>query len=288
MPSSLSLSPSPSHPLALNTCIAYLAPQPLVRTHARCISRSLPRDCLTLSSARRATLAQSRSLYLSLVYLRFLSHTNDISPCSGLDRHTLYSLTQIVYLGQSIQATPTLSTSWRAMLTQSLSLSVCLDWPRSFSDKNDITMFEPNSTYSHCILSHAHRLSRSLSPTRLTLSIARWPYVIGWPCFLPRTKYIYTSVTGSSLKLYLTALTLAKKLNRTISLQSIYICSMNVGPHSLCLSIYMSLDWPRFLTPYLPRVEATTSPSLAKPELFTLRGALQPWINLCRHLFRSV
>ena len=63
----LSLPPSPSHPLALNTCIAYLAPQPLVRTHARCISRSLPRDCLTLSSARRATLAQSRSLYLSLV-----------------------------------------------------------------------------------------------------------------------------------------------------------------------------------------------------------------------------
>ena len=64
----LSLSPpSPSHPLALNTCIAYLAPQPLVRTHARCLSRSLPRDCLTLSSARRATLAQSRSLYLSLV-----------------------------------------------------------------------------------------------------------------------------------------------------------------------------------------------------------------------------
>ena len=96
------------------------------------------------------------------------------------------------------------------------------------------------------------------------------------------------SVTGSSLKLYLTALTLAKKLNRTISLQSIYICSMNVGPHSLCLSIYMSLDCPRFLTPYLPCIEATTSPSLAKPELFTLRGALQPWINLCRHLFRSV
>ena len=64
---SLSLCPSPSHPLALNTCIAYLAPQPLVHTNARCISRSLPRDCLTLSSARRATLAQSRSLYLSLV-----------------------------------------------------------------------------------------------------------------------------------------------------------------------------------------------------------------------------
>ena len=61
------LSLSPSHPLALNTCIAYLAPQPLVRTNARCISRSLPRDCLTLSSARRATLSQSHSLYLSLV-----------------------------------------------------------------------------------------------------------------------------------------------------------------------------------------------------------------------------
>ena len=67
MMSSLSPPTSPSHPLALNTCIAYLAPQPLVRTNAHCISRSLPRDCLTLSSARRATLAQSRSLYLSLV-----------------------------------------------------------------------------------------------------------------------------------------------------------------------------------------------------------------------------
>ena len=175
-------------------------------------------------------------------------------------------------------------------LAQSLSLSLRMSRLTSLflGQKRYITMFEPNSTYSHCILSHAHRLSRSLSPTRLTLSIARRPYVIGCPCFLPRTKYIYTSVTGSSLKLYLTALTLAKKLNQTISLQSIYICSMNVGPHSLCLSIYMSLDWPRFLTPYLPRVEATTSPSLAKPELFTLRGALQPWINLCRHLFRSV
>ena len=199
---------------------------------------------------------------------------------------------QIVYLGQSIQAAPTLSTSCRATLAQYLSLSLSLCMSRLtllfLGQKRYITMFEPNSTYSHCILSHAHRLSRSLSPTRLTLSIVRRTYVIGWPCFLPRTKYIYTSVTGSSLKLYLTALTLAKKLNRTISLQSIYICSMNVGPHSLCLSIYMSLDWPRFLTPYLPRVEATTSPSLAKPELFTLRGALQPWINFCRHLFRSV
>ena len=197
---------------------------------------------------------------------------------------------QSVYLGQSIQATTTLSTSWWATLTQSLSLSLSLSLRMSqltslfLGQKWYITMFEPNSTYSHCILSHTHRLSRSPSPPRLTLLIARRPYVIGWPCFLSRTKYIYTSVTGSSLKLYPTSLTLAKKHNRTIYLQSIYICSINVGPHSLCLSIYMSLDWPRFLTPYLPHIEAT-SPSLAKPKLFTLRGALQPWINLCRHLF---
>ena len=43
------------------------SPLPLVHTHAHCLSRSLPQDCLTLSSARRATLSQSRSLYLSLV-----------------------------------------------------------------------------------------------------------------------------------------------------------------------------------------------------------------------------
>ena len=49
----LSLSPpSPSHPLVLNTCIAYLAPQPLVRTHARCLSRSLPRDCFRSQNRR--------------------------------------------------------------------------------------------------------------------------------------------------------------------------------------------------------------------------------------------
>ena len=119
-------------------------------------------------------------------------------------------------------------------------------------------MFEPNSTYSHCILSHAHRLSRSLSPTRLTLSIARRPYVIGWPCFLPRTKYIYTSVTGSSLKLYLTALILAKKLNRTISLQSIYIFVQWMSDHthfvslSICLSIDLAFSRRIFHTLKLP------------------------------------
>ena len=38
----LSLSPpSPSHPLALNTCIAYVAPQPLVRTHVVYLGHSL-------------------------------------------------------------------------------------------------------------------------------------------------------------------------------------------------------------------------------------------------------
>ena len=104
--------------------------------------------------------------------------------------------------------------------------------------KRYITMFEPNSTYSHCILSHAHRLSRSLSPTRLTLSIARRPYVIGWPCFLPRTKYIYMSVTGSSLKLYLTALTLAKSsIGQYLSRAYIYL--FNECRTTLTLSLYL-------------------------------------------------
>ena len=62
-----------------------------------------------------------------------------------------------------------------------------------------------------------------------------------------------------------------QKPNRTISLQSICIFSKNAGPHSLCLSIYPCLNWPRFLMSYLPHIEAT-SPSLAKLGLFTLRG----------------
>ena len=33
-----------------------------------------------------------------------------------------------------------------------------------------------------------------------------------------------------------------QKLNRTISFQSIYICSMNVGPHSLCLLIDLAFS----------------------------------------------
>ena len=184
-----------------------------------------------------------------------LSHTNDISPCSGLDRHTLYSLTQIVYLGQSIQAAPTLSTSWRATLAQSLPLSLSLCMSRLTSlflgHKRYISMFEPNSTYSYCILSHAHCLSRSLSPTRLTLSIARRPtlaqslslYICNRLTLLPPMHKIYLRVYDWII---FQALSYSphpsQKLNRTISLQSIYIFSMNVGPHSLCLSIYMSLD----------------------------------------------
>ena len=68
--------------------------------------------------------------------------------------------------------------------------------------KRYITMFEPNSTYSHCILSHAHRLSRSLSPTRLTLSIARRPtlaqslslYICNRLTLLPPAHKIYLHV----------------------------------------------------------------------------------------------
>ena len=104
-------------------------------------------------------------------------------------------------------------------------------------------MFQPNSTYLHCILSHTHCLSRSLSPTCLTLSIARQPYVIDWPCFLPRTKYIYTSVTGSSLKLYLTALTLPKSsIGQYISRAYISLQWMSDHTHFVSLSIWLLID----------------------------------------------
>ena len=54
--------------------------------------------------------------------------------------------------------------------------------------------------------------------------------------------------------------------------------SDNISPEHIYLfnecrtTLTLSLYWPRFLTLYLPRIEATTSPSLAKTELFTLRG----------------
>ena len=184
--------------------------------------------------------------------------------------------------------------------THSISLSLSLRMSRLTSlflrQKWYITMFEPNSTYSHCILSHAHCLSRSLSPTRLTLSIARRPtlaqflslYICNRLTLLPPMQKIYLHVCDWIISQALSYIPhSSQNLNWTISLQSIYIFSMNVGLDSLCLSIYMSLDWPRFITPYLPHIEAT-SPSLAKPKLFILRGGLQPWINLWRHLFRWV
>ena len=130
-------------------------------------------------------------------------------------------------------------------ISLSLSLSLCMSRFTSLflGQKRYITMFEPNSTYSHCILSHAHCLSRSLSPTRLTLSIARRPYVIDRPCFLPRTKYIYTSVTGSSLKLYLTALTLAKSsIGQYLSRAYIFAQCMSDHTHFVSLSICLSID----------------------------------------------
>ena len=173
-------------------------------------------------------------------------------------------------------------------ISLSLCVCVCLDLPRSFSDKNDISPCLSPIRPIHIVysLTHIVYLGQSLQPSH---SFDRTATLCDRLTLIPPTHKIYLHVCDWIISQALSySPHPCQKLNRTISLQSIYIYSMNVGPHSLCLSIYMSLDWPRFLTPYLPRVEATTSPSLTKPELFTLRGALQPWINLCRHLFRSV
>ena len=137
----------------------------------------------------------------------------------------------------------------------SISLSLSLRMSRLtlhfLGQKRYITMFEPNSTYSYCILSHAHCLSRSLSPTRITLLIARRStlaqslslYICNQLTLLPPMHKIYLHVCDWIISQALSySPHPCQKLNRTISLQSIYICSMNVGPHSLCLSIYMSLD----------------------------------------------
>ena len=129
--------------------------------------------------------------------------------------------------------------------TRSISLSLCMSRLTSLflEHKRYISMFEPNLTYSYCILSHTHCLSRSLSPTRLTLLIAQRPYVIDWPCFLPHTKYIYTYVTGSSLKLYLTALTLAKSsIGQYLSRAYIFVPWMSDHTHFVSLSICLSTD----------------------------------------------
>ena len=90
---SLSLSPSPSHPLALNTCIAYLAPQPLVRTHARCISRLLPWDCLTLSSACGPH-SLNLALFIRVSFNLVFFHTQMIYLPVRASIDTLYTLSR--------------------------------------------------------------------------------------------------------------------------------------------------------------------------------------------------
>ena len=138
-------------------------------------------------------------------------------------------------------------------LSLSLSLSLCMSRLTSLflGHKRYISMFEPNSIYSYCILSHAHCLSRSLSPTRLTLSIARRPrlaqslslYICNRLTLLPPTHKIYLHVCDWIISQALSySPHPSQKLNRTISLESIYIFSTNVGPQSLCLSIYPCLD----------------------------------------------
>ena len=104
-------------------------------------------------------------------------------------------------------------------------------------------MFEPNSTYSHSILSHTHCLSRSLSPTRLALSIAWRPYVIDWPCFLPHTKY--------STRLWLDHLSCSilqpsplpkSSIGQYLSRAYIFVQWMSDHTHFVSLSICLSID----------------------------------------------
>ena len=64
-----------------------------------------------------------------------------------------------------------------------------------------------------------------------------------WPYFLPRTKYIYTSVTGSSLKFYLTTLTHAKSsIRQYLSRAYISVQWMSDHTHFVSLSICLSID----------------------------------------------
>ena len=124
-----------------------------------------------------------------------------------------------------------------------MSLFVCLDWPRSFSDKNVISPCLSPIRPIHIVysLTHIVYLGHSLQPVSLFRS--HDPYVIGWPCLLPRTKYIYTSVTGSSLKLYLTALTLAKSsIGKYLSRAYIFVQWMSDHTHFVSLSICLSID----------------------------------------------
>ena len=116
---SLPLSLSPSRAKYMH-CLS--SPQPLVRTHVVYLGHSLETVSLFLPHGGPHSL--NLDLFIRVSFNLVFFHTQMIY--SGLDRHTLYSLTQIVYLGQSIQAAATLSTSWWAMLTQSLSLSLSL------------------------------------------------------------------------------------------------------------------------------------------------------------------
>ena len=67
--------------------------------------------------------------------------------------------------------------------------------------------------------------------------------VIDWPCFLPWIKYIYMSANGSSLKLYLTALTLPKSsIGQYLSRPYISFQWMSDHTHFVSLSICLSID----------------------------------------------
>ena len=106
-----------------------------------------------------------------------------------------------------------------------------------------ITMFEPNSTYSHCILSHAHRLSRSLSPTCLTLSIAWRPtlaqslslYICNRLTLLPPTRKIYLHVYEWIISQDISIFPKAQSDN--ISPEHIYL--FNECRTTLTLSLYL-------------------------------------------------
>ena len=98
---------------------------------------------------------------------------------------------------------------------------------------------------------HIVYLGHSLQPVSLfrlhddphSLNLSPFIYVIDWPCFLPRTKYIYMSVTGSSLKLYLTALTLTKSsIGQYLSGAYIFVQWMSDHTHFVSLSICLSID----------------------------------------------
>ena len=110
-----------------------------------------------------------------------------------------------------------------------------------------ITMFEPNLTYSYCILSHAHCLSRSLSPTHITLSIARLPtlaqslslYICNRLTLLPPMHKIYLHVCDwiISQALSYNPHPCQKAQSDNISLEHIYL--FNECRTTLTLSLYL-------------------------------------------------